>query len=59
MIIELAGLAVAAVGYAVYKHVTVAQVKAEVAKIEAEIVAVEPVVKAKVLAIVASIKAKL
>jgi hypothetical protein len=59
MIIELAGLAIAAVGYAVYKHVTVAQVKAEVAKIEAEIVAVEPTVKAKVLAIVAAIKAKL
>ena len=59
MIIEIGAVAVAAVGYAIYKHVTVAQVKAEVAKIEAEAVALEPIVKAKVLAIVAALKAKL
>lgn len=59
MIVEIGAVAVAAVGYAIYKHVTVAQVKAEVAKIEAEAVALEPIVKAKVLAIVAALKAKL
>ena len=58
MIIEIGAVAVAAVGYAIYKHVTVAQVKAEVAKIEADAVAIEPVLKAKVLAIVAALKAK-
>jgi hypothetical protein len=60
MILAIAAVAVvAAVGYAIYKHVTVAQVKAEVAKIEAEAVALEPIVKAKVLAIVAALRAKL
>jgi|HubBroStandDraft_2_1064218.scaffolds.fasta_scaffold53826_4 hypothetical protein len=60
MIIELVGLAaVGAAGYAVYKHVTVAQVKAELVKIEADAVAAEPVIKAKVVAIVAAIRAKL
>ena len=58
MIVEIGAVAVAAVGYAIYKHVTVAQVKAEVAKIEADAVAIEPVLKAKVLAIVAALKAK-
>ena len=64
MIVEIGAVAVAAaVGYAIYKHVTVAQVKAEVAEIEAELspayVSVEASLKAKLLAIVASIKAKL
>lgn len=59
MIHLIEAAAVVAVGYALYKHVTVAQVKAEVAKIEAEAVALEPVVKAKVLAIVAALRAKL
>lgn len=60
MIIGL--LVVAAVGsasYAIYKHVTLAQVKAEVAKIEAEAVSLEAAVKARALAIVAALKAKL
>jgi len=51
--------AAAAVAYGAYKHVTVAQVTAEVSKIEAEAVALEPVVKAQVLAIVAALRAKL
>ncbi len=60
MILAIAAVAViAAVGYAVYKHVTVAQIKAEVAKIEAEAVTLETTVKAKVLSIVADLKAKL
>ncbi len=60
MILTLAAVAVAgSLGYALYKHVTVAQVKAEVAKIEAEAVSLEAAVKAKVLSIVASLKAKL
>jgi hypothetical protein len=59
MIVEIGAVAVAAVGYAIYKHVTVAQIKAELVKIEADVVAVEPVLKAKVLAIVAALKAKL
>jgi hypothetical protein len=59
MIVEIGAVAVAAVGYAIYKHVTVAQVKAELVKIEADAVAIEPVLKAKVLAIVAALKAKL
>lgn len=60
MILTLAAVAVAgSLGYALYKHVTVAQVKAEVAKIEAEVVAAEPVIKAKVLDIVARLRAKL
>ena len=60
MILTIAAVAIAAaVGYAVYKHVTVAQVKAELIKIEADVVAAEPVIKAKVLAIVAALRAKL
>jgi hypothetical protein len=59
MIIEIGVVAVVAVGYALYKHVTLAQVQAEVAKIEAEAPALEAAVKAKVLEIVAAIKAKL
>jgi len=60
MILAIAAVAVvAAVGYAVYKHVTVAQVEAELVKIEAGVVAAEPVIKAKVLAIVAALRAKL
>ena len=59
MIVEIGAVAVAAVGYAIYKHVTVARVKAELVKIEADAVAIEPVLKAKVLAIVAALKAKL
>ncbi len=60
MILVLAAVAVAgSVGYALYKHVTLTQVKAEVAKIEAEAVTLEASVKAKVLAVVAAIKAKL
>lgn len=59
MIIEILVVAAIAVGYAAYKHVTVAQVKAEVAKIEAEAVTLEASVKTKVLAIVASLRSKL
>jgi hypothetical protein len=59
ILVLVAVAAVAAVGYAVNKHVTVAQVKAELVKIEGEAVAAEPVVKAKVLAIVAALRAKL
>jgi hypothetical protein len=60
MIVAIVAVAaVAAVVYAAYKHVTVAQVKAELVKIESEAVAAEPVVKAKVLAIVAALRAKL
>ncbi|MGA7855727.1 MAG: hypothetical protein WCA15_20575 [Candidatus Acidiferrales bacterium] len=60
MIIGLLVVAAAgSVAYAAYKHVTLAQVEAEVAKIEAEAVSLEATVKAKVLAIVAAIKAKL
>jgi hypothetical protein len=60
MFIELVAVAaVAAVSYGLYKHVTVAQVKAELVKIEADVVASEPVLKAKVLAIVAALRAKL
>ncbi len=59
MIIEIGAVAAVAVGYAIYKHVTVAQVEAELVKIEADAVAIEPVLKAKVLAIVAALKAKL
>ena len=59
MIITVLVIAAAAVAYGAYKHVTVAQVTAEVSKIEAEAVALEPVVKAQVLAIVAALRAKL
>lgn len=59
MIVELVVLAAAATGYAVYKHVTVAQVKAEVVKAEAYAVTLEAAAKAEVLKVVAAVKAKL
>jgi hypothetical protein len=59
MIITVLVIAAVAVAYGAYKHVTVAQVTAEVSKIEAEAVALEPVVKAQILAIVAALRAKL
>ena len=57
MILAIGVVAVAAVGYAVYKHVTVAQVKAEVAKIEAEIPTLVAAAPAVVKDIVARLKA--
>lgn len=57
MIVFLAFVAVAAIGYAVYKHYGLAAIKAEVAKIEAEILASAVVVSAG--SVLERLKAKL
>jgi hypothetical protein len=59
MILFLLVAAIAVATYGLYKHVTLVQVITEISKIEADAVAYEPAVKEKVLAIVASLRAKL
>lgn len=61
MIYAIGAVAVAATGYAVYKHITLAQVKAEIAKIESELAAgaLAAEIKAAASAIIARLVALL
>lgn len=60
MIVELGAVAVAAVAYALYKHITVAQLKADYAKVVADVktefAKIEAAAKAEEAKVVADIK---